>query len=172
MADEIDGYLRAEHKVAPEDSRGVEVTNMNEEAQRFENIFLGIKIFVFILGMLTLMAGIIGVSNIMSIVVKERTKEIGIRKALGATPGSIISLVLQESVFITLLAGSAGLILGVAALELLSSVIEHEFFKEPRVSFWTSALAMGVLVISGAISGLVPAMRAAAIKPVEALRDE
>jgi putative ABC transport system permease protein len=145
---------------------------MNEEAQRFENIFLGIKVFVFVLGMLTLMAGIIGVSNIMSIVVKERTKEIGVRKALGATPWSIVSLILQESVFITLLAGCVGLIFGVLCLEGISGNIDHEFFKDPRVSFWASLTAIIVLIISGALSGLVPALRAAAIKPVEALRDE
>jgi putative ABC transport system permease protein len=118
------------------------------------------------------MAGIIGVSNIMSIVVKERTKEIGIRKAIGATPWSIISLILQESIFLTLLAGCTGLIVGVLALEGISGQIEHEFFKDPRVSFWASFMAIIMLIVAGALSGFVPALRAAAIKPVEALRDE
>jgi putative ABC transport system permease protein len=172
MSEEIDNYLRSQHKVHPDDPSGIDITNMNEEAQRFENIFLGIKVFVFVLGILTLMAGIIGVSNIMSIVVKERTKEIGVRKALGATPWSIVSLILQESVFITLLAGCVGLILGVLCLEGISGNIDHEFFKDPRVSFWASLTAIIVLIISGALSGLIPALRAAAIKPVEALRDE
>jgi putative ABC transport system permease protein len=172
ISEEIDGNLRAEYKIHPEDSRGIDVTNMNEEAQRFENIFTGIRVFVFVLGILTLMAGIIGVSNIMSIVVKERTKEIGIRKAIGATPWSIISLILQESIFLTLLAGCTGLIVGVLALEGISGQIEHEFFKDPRVSFWASFMAIIMLIVAGALSGFVPALRAAAIKPVEALRDE
>lgn len=172
MSEEIDGGLRAEHKVHPDDKRGIETTNMNAEAQRFRNIFLGIKIFVFVLGMLTLLAGIIGVSNIMSIVVKERTRELGVRKALGATPWSVVSLILQEAVFITFIAGCTGLILGVASLEYLSGQIEHEFFKEPRVSFLACLTAVIVLVISGALSGLFPALRAASIKPIEALREE
>ncbi len=172
ISDEIASYLRAEYKIHPEDQRGIDITNMNEEAKRFENIFLGIKVFVFIMGILTLMAGIIGVSNIMSIVVKERTKEIGIRKAIGASPWSIISLILQESVFLTLIAGCAGLIAGVLALESISGQMDHEYFKDPRVSFWSSLSAIIILVVAGAISGFIPAFRAAAIKPVEALKDE
>ena len=172
MSEEIDGYLRSEHQVHPDDRRGVNVNNLNEEAQTYQNIFLGIEVFIFALGILTLLAGIIGVSNIMSIVVKERTKEIGVRKAIGATPWSIVSLILQESIFMTLIAGCIGLICGVVVLELVADFIDHEYFKNPRVSFWACLAAVIILVIAGGLSGLAPSLRAASIKPVEALRDE
>lgn len=172
MADEIDTYLRAEHSVHPEDNRGVSVNNLNEEYQMFQNIFLGIKVFIFVLGILTLMAGIIGVSNIMSIVVKERTKEIGVRKALGATPWSVVSLILQESIFMTMIAGFIGLLVGVGLLQAVSKYIDHDYFQDPRVSFWACLSAVIILIIAGALSGLIPSLRAASIKPVEALRDE
>lgn len=172
MSDAIDSYLRAEHSVHPEDRRGVEVNNLNEEFRTFQNIFIGIEVFIYALGILTLMAGIIGVSNIMSIVVKERTKEIGVRKAIGATPWSIVSLILQESIFLTLVAGCLGLLAGVGMLELVATYVDHEFFQNPRVSFWACLSAVIILVIAGALSGLAPSLRAASIKPVEALRDE
>jgi len=172
MSDEIDSYMRSEFAVHPDDSRGIDVYNANEEAKQFQDIFLGIEVFIFVLGILTLMAGIIGVSNIMSIVVKERTKEIGVRKALGATPWSIVSLILQESIFMTLMSGFVGLIVGVALLELIAGFVDHEFFTNPRVSFWACSVAIIILAVSGALSGLIPSLRAASIKPVEALRDE
>lgn len=172
IAENIDGYLRARHKVHPKDTRGVRVRNMNEEAKTFQDIFLGIKIFVFAMGILTMIAGMIGVSNIMSIVVKERTKEIGVRKAMGATPWSIVSLILQESIFITLIAGLVGLIMGVVAINVLATFIEHEFFTNPIVSMYICVVALGMMIFSGAISGAIPAFRAAMIKPVEALKDE
>lgn len=172
MTQEIDQYLRSEHQVHPEDARGIDVTNNNEEAKRFQDIFLGIEVFIFVLGILTLLAGIIGVSNIMSIVVKERTKEIGVRKALGATPWSVVSLILQESIFMTTMAGFVGLIVGVGLLELIAGFVDHEYFQNPRVSFWACLIALIILVVSGALSGLIPSLRAASIKPVEALRDE
>jgi putative ABC transport system permease protein len=115
---------------------------------------------------------VIGVSNIMMIVVKERTKEIGIRKALGATPFSIVILVLMESVIITSIAGYIGLISGVALLEYLSSVVQAPMFQNPEVNFQAAIWAVILLVIAGGIAGLFPAMNAAKVKPIVALRDE
>ncbi|MFT4679740.1 MAG: putative ABC transport system permease protein [Flavobacteriales bacterium] len=172
MEENIDGYLRGKHKVHPEDPRGIDVRNVNEEFQTIQDVFLGINVFIYGIGILTMLIGIIGVSLIMSIVVKERTKEIGVRKALGATPWSIVSLILQESIFTTLIAGLIGLLIGVGILQVLAEFIEHEFFKSPRVNVRAIVTAIGLIVFFGGIAGLIPAIRAVMIKPVEALRDE
>ena len=136
------------------------------------DLFAAIRLFVWIIGIGTIIAGIVGVSNIMMISVRERTKEIGIRKSLGATPKSIILLILQESIFITGFSGYIGLVLGVGLLELVSPYVESEFFKNPEANIGIAISATIVLVITGTIAGFIPARRAAAIKPVEALRDE
>ncbi|WP_306642966.1 ABC transporter permease [Sanyastnella coralliicola] len=172
MANEIEAYLKEHHRVNPNDNRAVRVRNNNEEFREFMMIFLGIRLFIWAIGSLTLLAGMIGVANIMSIVVAERTKEIGIRKALGATPRTILSLIVQESIFLSLVAGCCGLVAGIGLLELIASFVDHDFFKNPSVDFTVCVIALGLLVISGAISGLIPALRAVSIKPVEALRDE
>lgn len=172
MANEIEAYLKEHHRVNPNDNRAVRVRNNNEEFREFMMIFLGIRLFIWAIGSLTLLAGMIGVANIMSIVVAERTKEIGIRKALGATPRTILSLIVQESIFLSLVAGCCGLVAGIGLLELIASFVDHDFFKNPSVDFTVCVIALGLLVVSGAISGLIPALRAVSIKPVEALRDE
>ncbi len=137
------------------------------------NLFLGIRIFIWIIGIGTIIAGIVGVSNIMMIVVKERTKEIGIRKALGATPRSIIGLILLESVVITSLAGYLGLMAGVGLLELVNKYMPpSDFFRNPEANLSIALTAMALLVISGAIAGFIPAKKAASIKPIDALRNE
>ena len=128
--------------------------------------------FVWIIGIGTIISGIVGVSNIMIIVVKERTKEIGVRKALGATPGSIVGLVMLESIFITSLAGYFGLVAGVGLLELLAPHLQHDFFSNPNVDISIAIGATLLLVLSGTLAGLIPARRAASIKPIEALREE
>jgi putative ABC transport system permease protein len=148
------------------------VTNNNEEFRTYLDVFTGIRIFIWMIGGFTLLAGMIGVGNIMSIVVKERTKEIGIRKALGANPRTILALIIQEATFLTLVSGSFGLVLGVVLLESISDLIDHEFFSNPAVDFRICALALGLLVVSGIFSGLFPALRAVRVSPVEALRDE
>ena len=170
-AQTIDTEIRQKHGVHPDDFRGVEVTNNNMEFQRFANILLGMKIFLFFIGGLTLIFGIIGVSTIMNIVVKDRTREFGVRKSLGATPGSIIVLIVLEALLITLFSGVIGLILGVLVLELVASLVEHEYFSNPELSVGVCMIALSVLSISGLVAGLVPGMRAARIKPVEALKD-
>ena len=174
MVDEIRHNLSVKHKFDPSDLRAVGVFNNVEEFKRFLDLFASIRIFIWIIGVGTIIAGIVGVSNIMMIVVKERTQEIGVRKAMGATPWSIISLILQESVLITAFAGYIGLVLGVGLLELISPVFDEmdTFFKNPEVDFGFAISATLLLVFSGALAGFVPARKAASIKPVEALRDE
>ena len=169
------------HNFDPKDTRAMGSFNMLAEYIRTMKIFQAIKIFVWIIGIGTLIAGIVGVSNIMLILVKERTREIGIRKALGATPASVIGLVLLESVLITMVAGYTGLVIGVGIMEginyLLEQVLasgggEGMFFRNPTVDFTTAITSTLILVVSGAIAGYLPARKAATVKPIEALRDE
>ncbi len=168
--------IRAEmsrvHRFDVEDLRALASWNTLEQYEKFRQLFSGIRLFIWIIGIGTIIAGIVGVSNIMMIVVKDRTREIGIRKSMGATPWSIISLILQESILITSFAGYIGLVLGVGLLEMVSGQIDSEFFKNPEADFMTAVSATIVLIVSGAIAGFIPARRAAAIKPIEALRDE
>jgi len=165
--------LAKRHTFNYDDKRAVNIWNKSEEVRKFNALFAGIRLFIWIIGIGTIIAGVVGVSNIMMIVVKERTKEIGIRKALGATPFSIISLVLQESILITGFAGYIGLVLGVGLLEIISkNMPATEFFRNPEADFTLAVGATILLVIAGAVAGFVPAMKAAKVKPVEALRDE
>lgn len=174
---EIISLMAQRHTVHPDDNQAFWSHNQEEQYTSIMNLFFGIKSFVWLVGMGTLFAGIVGVSNIMIIVVKERTKEIGIRKAIGATPWSIISMILWESVAITSIAGYLGLFCGVLMLEGLSYIMaitdaDIEYFSNPEVNFQVAIAAIIVLVISGAVAGLFPAIRAARIKPIEALRAE
>jgi putative ABC transport system permease protein len=161
------------HHFDPTDRRAIRISNNLDQYQKVMSLFLGIRIFIWIIGIGTIIAGIVGVSNIMMIVVKERTKEIGIRKALGATPGSIVGLILLESVVITSLAGYLGLMAGVGLLELVSKYMPpSDFFRNPEANLSIALMAMALLVIAGAIAGFIPAKKASSIKPIEALRDE
>ncbi len=167
--------LAAKHKFDPADKQAIGVWNNGEEFKKFTGLFAAIKIFVSVVGLLTLFAGVVGVSNIMLIIVKERTKEIGVRKAIGATPWSIVSQILQESIVITSLSGYLGLVCGVGLLALMEYAIEASganlpFFTRPEVNVWFAFGAVAVLVVAGALAGLMPALRAAQIKPIEALR--
>ena len=173
MLENITRQLAAFHSFDPEDTRALNVWNKGQEYQRTMKLFASIRLFIWIIGIGTIIAGVVGVSNIMLIVVKERTREIGIRKALGASPLSIVSLILQESVLITGFAGYMGLVAGVFLLEMVSKYMPpNEMFANPEADFGIAVGATILLVVSGALAGLVPSMRAARIKPIVALRDE
>jgi putative ABC transport system permease protein len=172
MAKEINRKLAQQHNFAIEDRRAVFINNINEAFARVMDLMSGIRLFVWVIGIGTILAGVVGVSNIMMIVVRERTKEIGVRKALGATPWSIVSLIMQESIFITSVAGYIGLVLGVAVLELVSGNLNAEFFKSPEVDLRVAIYATLLLVLAGTAAGMFPAVKAAGVRPIEALRDE
>jgi len=169
---EIESFLKERHIVAPEDTSAVNVFNTLEEAKRYYDLMAMIKLFFWIVGICTIIAGVVGVSNIMLIIVKERTKEIGIRKAIGAQPWSIIGMILHESIFITTVAGFLGLIVSMGLLEIVGPNIEVDYIVNPSVDFNVALTTVFVLIIAGALAGFFPAWRAARIKPIEALREE
>lgn len=175
VADQVRLLLARRHQFDPADKQALDLENNEEEAQRFQGLFMGIKLFVSVIGVLTLVAGMVGVSNIMLIIVQERTREIGVRKALGATPWSIVTMIVQESVVITGVSGYLGLLAGVAVLDAVRYVLEKaggtsSYFDHPEVNFTVAVSAIGLLVVAGVVAGLVPATKAANIKPIEALR--
>ncbi|WP_294208371.1 ABC transporter permease [uncultured Chryseobacterium sp.] len=170
--DELKERLKSRKNVAPDDENGVRVWN---NAQNMNDTFTFMAVLTAIVGFIgmgTLLAGIIGISNIMVYIVKERTKEIGVRKAIGAKPGSIVALIVQESVVITVVSGIVGVALGVLALKLIGNNLEEYFIREPAVGWGTILMAFIALIFSGLIAGFVPAYRASRIKPIEALRTE
>lgn len=175
LEDQVRQLLATRHKFDPADKQAIDLDNNEEEVARFEGLFNGIKLFVSVIGVLTLVAGVVGVSNIMLIIVQERTREIGVRKALGATPWSIISMIVQESVVITSLSGYLGLLAGVGVLDAVRYALEQSggtdsYFDHPEVNLGVALSATLLLVVSGAVAGLIPAMKAANVKPIEALR--
>ncbi|MGJ5641799.1 ABC transporter permease [Formosa sp. S-31] len=168
----IENDLKLRHIVAPDDTNAIRVYNTMEEAKQIYTLISTISAVFWFVGIGTIIAGVVGVGNIMLIIVKERTKEIGIRKALGAQPMSIVGMILQESVFVTMFSGLFGLILGLGLLELVGPLIESDFIKYPQVDFNTALTTVFILVFAGALAGFFPAYRAAQIKPIIALRDE
>ena len=164
--------LKDRFSVARSDQRAIRVRNMAEGTKAIGQMTTGLTFIILVIGFGTLIAGVVGVSNIMIFIVKERTKEIGIRKALGATPRSIVSIILIESILITAIAGYFGLLLGVGVLELVGPSLEEYFIKNPGVS---NSLVIGAtitLVTAGAIAGYLPAKKASRIKPIVALRND
>ena len=166
--------LKARHKIHPDDQRAVGSFNVGKQFQKMTGLFFGIDTLIWIVGIGTLLAGVIGVSNIMLVIVKERTKEIGIQRALGAKPLAVITQIITESVFLTTLAGSLGLAAGVWLVELINILIGPggDMFKDPEVDITIATTALIILIVSGAFAGLLPANRAVRVKPIDAIRQE
>jgi len=172
IVDTIKGQLSERHGFSPDDPQAVHVHNNVEQFQRFSMMFWMISVFVVVIGLGTLAAGVVGVSNIMMIAVKERTKEIGVRKALGATPSSIVFMVIQEAVFLTGIAGLLGLSAGVGLCELIGRAHVSDFILNPGIDLSTGIAATLFLVFAGALAGFFPARAAARVNPIHALRDQ
>ena len=165
-------FLKNKKSIDPTDSKGIYIRNVAQAASQNEQFSSVLQYIVTFVGLGTLIAGIIGISNIMVFVVKERTKELGVRKALGATPRSVIAMILQESIFITTLSGSIGMIIAILILKNLGDTLDKFFIRNPYVDISTAIFSTFILIIFGAIAGYIPAKRAASIKPIVALRDE
>ena len=172
LANTIEYNMKVRYAIAPSDYSGVRVRNAAESMEETDSFFFALTIIVFIIGGGSLIAGIVSIGNIMVFSVKERTKEIGIRKALGATPFSVLTLIMQEAILITLVFGAIGILLASLVVENIGDSLEDYFIYNPGVESKSLILATLILFIAGTISGLIPALRAARIKPIEALRDE
>ncbi|OFX78420.1 MAG: hypothetical protein A2X12_07255 [Bacteroidetes bacterium GWE2_29_8] len=172
--------LAKRHNVHPDDKQAINSFNLEEQFNMVSGLFMGISFLIWLVGTGTLLAGVIGVSNIMLIVVKERTKEIGIRRALGASPYKIVNQIMLESITLTIIAGSIGLSLGVGLIETVNNLLKlnssetsgESMFGSMSVNLNVALLAIIILIVSGALAGLIPARRAIKIKTVEALKDE
>jgi putative ABC transport system permease protein len=165
--------LKERHRVAPDDPRALGHYNSEVEFNQISGLFTGIRMLVWIVGIGTLSAGVIGVSNIMLVIVRERTNEIGIRRAVGATPLSIMGQIVLEALILTTLAGYLGLVAGVGVVEMIAhAMAAHpaEMFRDPEVPFQSAVITLAILVGSGILAGLIPARRAMTISTVEALR--
>ncbi|RZJ35810.1 MAG: ABC transporter permease [Flavobacterium sp.] len=172
FSERLTEMLRSRNTVAPDDEGAIGIHNSVEDAKQFYDLNLYIRLFFWWVGICTIIAGVVGVSNIMLIVVRERTKEIGIRKALGASPWSIVGMILHESIFITTIAGFTGLLMSLLLLEVVGPQIKSEYFINPQVDFGIAFTTLILLIVAGALAGFFPAYRAARIKPIVALRDE
>jgi putative ABC transport system permease protein len=170
--DKVRAIIKERHKIAPNDEQAIGHWNMEVQYNKMNGLFDGINMLIWFVGIGTLIAGVIGISNIMLIVVKERTKEIGVKRALGATPFHIVSQIMTESIFLTALSGYFGLVIGILLLEGVNSAIGQNvpMFNNPTVDIQVAIKSLIVLIISGAFAGLIPATRAVAVLPVEALR--
>jgi putative ABC transport system permease protein len=177
VEEKIKKLLAKRHKVSPEDDQAFGTDNVEEEIREVNNLFTGIAALSWFVGTLTLFAGVIGTSNIMLVIVRERTKEIGIQRALGATPFRIIRQIVTESIFLNTAAGYLGLLISAGLVELVGFLlrkfeIKALYFHNPEVDLTVAVLALVILVLSGAVAGLLPARRAVSIKPIDALRSE
>ena len=169
---QLGDFFKSKKVIDPTDKSGLYIRNTTERVRQNQRFASTLQIIVAFVGIGTLIAGIIGISNIMVFVVKERTKELGVRKALGATPISIVAMILNESIFITTLSGIFGLLIGIFMLSRLDDQLEQYFILDPYVDSLTALIATFLLIFFGAIAGFIPAKRAASIKPIVALRDE
>lgn len=174
LTDKIRGIVARAHHIDPTDEHAISVFNTEVMFGIINSLFNGVNFLIWLIGLGTILAGAIGVSNIMMVTVKERTTEIGIRRAIGATPKMILSQILSESLLLTAVAGMSGILFGVIILQMLElgnttdGILEAHF----QVNFWTAIFATLFLSLLGTIAGLAPAYRAMAIKPVDAMRDE
>ena len=170
--EELLTFIKTRHNIHPIDESAIYLRNVAEDLEQNQQFGSLLQMVVTFVGIGTLIAGIIGISNIMVYVVKERTKELGIRKAIGATPLSVIAMILQESIFITTAAGYIGLFSGIFLLNSIGDSLDNYFIKNPYINMGTAFFATIILILFGAIAGYIPAKRAARIKPIVALRDE
>lgn len=173
----IKQLIHERQKIHPDDQGVLQTHNTEQEYLRNKNLVRGIIGFSWMVAVGTMIAGVIGVGNIMLVMVKERTREIGLRKALGATPNSISLMIMHESLVITLAAGYSGLVAGVALLEAIKKLLanmgkEKGMFSSPYIDIETALLALGILVVAGALAALLPAFKAASVDPITALQDE
>ncbi|WP_029035841.1 ABC transporter permease [Salinimicrobium terrae] len=174
---EIIDVIKSRHSIHPEDDRAVGNFDLFEEYNKINGLFIALKGVAYFVGILVLLSGIIGISNIMLIVVKERTNEIGVRRALGATPWAIRGQILMESIFLTIISGMAGIVLATGVIAVVNQILSgmdtsEMMFLNPSVNLGVVMVALAILVISGLLAGLIPAQNAIKIKPVDALRTE
>jgi len=175
---EVKEIVRLNHDISPTDQKAMGSFNLEEEFRNINNLFTGINVLIWIVGMGALLSGIIGISNIMLVTVRERMREIGVRRAIGATPFTILTQILSESFVLTTLAGLAGFVFGILILTVLQQLMAGgtpdggSLVIIPFVSFNLALVAMGILVISSLLAGLMPALRALNIKAIDAIRDE
>lgn len=178
IIEDVKTLLKSQNEISPTDPQAVGSFSIAKQAETFSKLFMGINILVWLVGLGTLLAGIIGVSNIMMVTVKERTKEIGVRRALGAKPWNIITQVMSESLVLTSLAGLLGLTLGVFLLDVANRLLEampkngETFFSNPEIDIHIAIAATIILLFSGLTAGLIPAWRAMQIKAIDAIREE
>ena len=174
IEEKIREVLKSRHNISPDDKVAVGGMNIEDQFTMFLYLGMGIASLIWVVGIGTLLAGGIGISNIMLVTVRERTKEIGIRRALGATPRNIITQILSESIVLTLIAGVAGLMFGVGLLQIVSILLSQgdQFFKDPQINFGVAIGALCILLVIGTFAGFLPANRAMSIKPIEAIREE
>ena len=175
--DDLKLLIKERHDIAPTDETAIESFNLSEIFGAFKGMFLGIHILIWIVGLGTLMSGIIGVSNIMLVTVKERTREIGVRRALGAKPKNIISQVLSESLLLTVLAGLVGMCIGVGIMAIVAMITSSmpssdTMFQDPNMGFGAAVTATVIIIVSGLLAGVLPAWRAIQIKAIDAIREE
>jgi putative ABC transport system permease protein len=174
VQDQITAILKQQHQISPDDKEAVGGMNIEEQFNMFSYLGIGIASLIWIVGLGTLFAGAIGVSNIMLVTVRERTREIGIRRALGATPRAIIGQIMSESIVLTVIAGILGIVFGVGILAATGIVLSQgdQFFKDPQISFGMAVGSLMILIVIGTLAGMIPAQRAMMIKPIEAIREE